>query len=333
MRKQTLLLTVLIICSSGFTMAQDNSQFTAPSFFARSLAALYPDWSRHYETGPQPYSPRWNVSFFFGGATTPQSATLTLKTTGGDLFGQTARTLDLDISGILIGLSLRYHLTDNLSLRVEAFDLVPYTEQSNTMTTWRTVGPAAEKFIAHFHWDGVQGEAAMGLRGGFFLIGGLRYEALSTRLTAVTPISAQTSELDEGSTILHTLNFYGGVEYSHFLPFSGKLTVRVAGFPSIYGWFGYDMTLRDPAAPLSPIQYSTSGSIHKGSYGEIYLRGTVGVGFAHLGIFTGVKAVDLRKTLSLQALEKSSGSRLEQSFDMGFSRTIVEAGAYAVIPF
>lgn len=331
MRNQILALAVLILCSKGFAMAQENPPQSAYRFLSGGLASFFKDDSAAYGTGSLVYTPKLKVGLFLGAATSPQNATLKFKTTSSDISGQTSRTLDLDISGILLGLTVRYSPNNRVVFRVEAFDLVPYTELSKSMTVWQNRGPTAEQYVSHFHWDGVLGEALLRLRGGLFLIGGLRYEAFRDRLTATSPISVQTGA-NEGSVILNTFNLYGGFEYNEILPYSGMLTVRVAGSPGIYGHLDYDMTLRNPGEPILPIQYNSSGSTYRGSFGEISLRGTVGLGNMQLGLFTGVKAVNLKNTQDMQA---SSNSFVKVSLpaEMEFSRTMLEAGAYAAFSF
>jgi hypothetical protein len=333
MRKETLLLAVLLVCSSGTVLAEESCQlarFTPPD---RGLAAL--SWDSPCRSGPIPalHYPRWDAGFFIGGATTPGNATLKLKATGAPLFNQVEQTIEVDLSGILIGLSLGCAITDRLSCRIEAFDVVPASEDSQTVTTLQTGGPVAREFISHFHWDGVHGEGAVKLLDELAFVGGLSYESLNMRLNSTAPVSNVSRSIDEGNAIFHTINLYGGAQYTLGLPYSGSLMVRVTGLPWVYCHWDYNMTFRNPVSPFSSIQNSTSGSIQNGSFGEILLRGSLRIGFAELGGFTKLSAITLGKTFDMNAEDISAGTTLQQPFDVRFTRRTIEAGGFVTIPF
>jgi len=333
MRARALLLAVVIVCINEMALAERNSQSIRHLAFDRGSAAL--PWDSPCRSGPVSVLqyPRWNVQPFLGGAATPGDATLTLKSTGPPLFNQTEQTINVDLSGVLVGLSLGCALTDNLSCRIEAFDLVPSSEASQIVTALQTGNSVAREFISHFHWDGVRGEGVVRLWGGLAFVGGLRYESLNIRLVSTASASSLSGTFNEGNAIFHAFNLYCGAEYTLSLPYACSLVAKVAGFPCVYCHWDYNMPFQDPASPSSPIENSASGPITKGAFGEILIQGSHGLGFAEVGVFTKLSAITLEKTIGINAENASSLTTLQQPFDMRFTRRTIEAGGFVRIAF
>jgi hypothetical protein len=331
--KQAAMLAVLILLSGGTLSAQGNwNSLDRP---VGSLSEPTLSWDMPARSGAlsEPYYPLWDVGIFVGGATTPGNATLALKKTGSALFNQMERKVDLDLSGILIGLSLERYLTERLSGRIEAFDLVPSSEKSQTVTILQTGGPVKGQSIFDFDWAGVHGEGVVRIWGGLALLGGVRYESLNLRLaTPTTGSSHLITVVDNGKIDFHAFNLYAGAEYSLALPYSSKLLVRAVGFPWVYCHWDYDMTFQDPIS-LSFINNTASDNIQKGSFGEILVRGGFGLRFAELGGFVKLNVISLGTSVGLNSESSSFGIALQQPFDMTFTRRTIEAGIFAAIPF
>jgi len=326
MRLKIVLLTAILGLSSGMAFAQGGPDSVGLTPRANSS-------SQHTRT-IEPYSPRWNVSFLIGGATTPGNATLTLKAAGTPLFNQTSQTIDFDVSGIIIGMSLGYWINDRLSCRIDAFDLVPSPSGAQVTTTLQTGGPVMQRAEPHFSFDGIRGEGSVRLWGRFAVVGGLYYESLNLSLINAIPVVANlVNSTTLGSAEVHTLNLYLGAEYTLWLPFSSYITARFLGFPWIYCHWNYDMSFQNPTS-LSPFfQNSGAGVVNNGAFGEILVRGAFGIGFAELGLFAKLSAVTLGNEVQINSQNVLGGSTVQQPFDMSFTRRTVEGGGFVVIPF
>jgi hypothetical protein len=242
--------------------------------------------------------------------------------------------MDIDVSGIMIGMSVGYALNDRFGCRIEAFDLVPSWATGDITTTLQTGGTALQQADSYFRFDGVRGEGTWRFWRGLTLVGGLYYESLDLRMANVkTVVSNFVDTTNEGKAEFHTFTVYGGAEYTLGLPFPGYLLARATGCPWIYCHWNYGVPFRNPNAPALQIQDSGAGNINNGSFGEILVRGALGVGFAEIGGFARVSAVSMSNTIDINSEDYSSGTTLQQPFQMSFSRRTVEGGGFVTIPF
>jgi hypothetical protein len=334
MRKKTAYMALFLVFSCGMLLTQARGQSNGPAPASLPLGSSCVSSPSLGGAPCIPVLPRWNAGFYLGGATTPGNATVTLTSTGPAIFNQVVQKMDIDVSGVLIGMSLGYALNERLGCRIEAFDVVPSWAIGDVKTTLQTGGIAVQKADSYFHFDGVRGEGYWRLWSGLSLIGGLYYESLDLRLANVkSVVSNYVDTTNEGKADFHTLAIYGGAEYSLGLPFPGYLLARAVGCPSVYCHWFYGVPFRDPNSPLFPILDSGAGNFHNGTFGEILVRGALGFGFAEFGGFAKVSAVTLKNTIALNSEDFSTGTTLQQPFQMDFSRSTVEGGGYVTIPF
>lgn len=325
-------LFLVFICGMLLSPARGQTPSLAPASLPLGGSCLNPP---SLCGGPaMPALPRWNVGFFLGGATTPGNATVTLTSPGPAVFNQVAQTMDIDVSGVLLGMSLGYAVNDRLSCRIEAFDVVPSWSTGDVKTTLQTGGIVVQKADSYFRFDGVRGEGAWRLWRGLSFVGGLYYEALDLRLANVkSVVSNYVDTINEGKAEFHTFTVYGGAEYVLGLPFPGYLLARAVGSSWISCHWDYGVPFRDPNSPLFPIQDSGAGSLNNGTFGEILVRGALGIGFADLGLFAKVSSVTAKNTIDINAEDSSTATTLQQPFSMTFSRRTVEGGGFVTIPF
>jgi len=336
MRKKIALLTLILVFSAEFVLAQGGPQSTSlglaphsPPFGKPSVNSPPP-----CESTVMPHFPRYNISFFLGGATTPGNATITLTNTGTALFSQLTQKMDVDVSGIMIGMSLGCVINDRLGCRIEAFDLVPSLAKGQITTTLQTGGPVIQQADSPFRFDGVRGEGTVRLWRELAFVGGLYYESLDLRLVKVHSVtSTLVTTTNEGKAEFHTFSVYGGAEYTLSLPFSSYLVARAIGCPWIHCHWDYSVPFQNPASPLFPVLDSGAGNINNGSFGEILVRGAFGIGFAELGAFAKLSTVTLANTVGINSQDVSSGITLQQPFYMSFTRRTVEGGGFVNITF
>jgi hypothetical protein len=281
-----------------------------------------------------PFWPKPSFGLKFGFVASPQPGLLELDTKGAALFGETNQRIELPLSGLQIGLGVRWPWTHRLLLFLEGTDTVLVWSEGETKTTF-TTGTSEADFNADTDWRILDGGVMFAVHPRVALIGGVRYELLDSRFLAPPTIPGVHLSSDEGDLTWATVSPYLGAEYNS----NGKranFTLRIVGSPYAYDEFEYRMTFGSASvAGLAPIRdYTDSAKLN--NYwaeltGHLRVKPFIG-GKTYFGVYGTLSMFGSSGEVDMVS-EAANGTVINEEFDMKYSRSTVAGGISMTFPF